>query len=259
MNRSILPALLAFITLPVLADWDDCKHEREIESALDVAGSSQLLVEARAGTLVITGREGASQVRIAARVCASKAEWADEAELEVSEGRTARVAAGLPDIDGGWSFFGGNRYARMDLEIEVPADLALDIRDSSGSIRLRSAGPARIEDSSGSITVEDGRGDVEIEDSSGSIKLNQVEGNVLVRRDSSGSISGEGITGSVRIVRDGSGSIRFDDVGGDFTVERDGSGSISAYGVGGDFRVVRDGSGSITARNVKGSVSTPGD
>lgn len=259
-HQLICSVLLAACSVPVMADWEeDCKYSRDIETQLDVDGTDLLVIVARAGTLVINGGSDDSRVEINGKVCVSKEEWLDDSDIETREGDTARVEVELPDIDGGWSLWGGNRYARIDLELVVPANLALDIKDSSGSMKLYGAGPASIIDSAGSITVEDSHGTVRVKDSSGSIRFARIEGDVIIESDSSGSISGKDIRGSVLVKRDSSGSISFSDVQGDFTVERDSSGSISADGVGGDFVVLKDGSGGIRSSGVKGEVRVPAD
>jgi DUF4097 and DUF4098 domain-containing protein YvlB len=260
MNNRYLVALICMMaTGPALAAWgEDCEYAREIESRLDVGDASLLEVIARAGTLTITGDDDSSEVLISGEVCVSREAWLDEADIETDEGDTARIEVVLPDIDGGWTNW-GNRYARIDLELTVPAGLALDIKDSSGSMKLRGIGESRIKDSSGSITVEDTGGSVTVKDSSGSIRFARIGGDVIIESDSAGSISGKDIRGSVLVKKDSSGSISFTAVDGDFTVERDSSGSISADGVGGNFMVLKDGSGGIKARNVSGSITKPTD
>lgn len=242
--------------VPLHGAADDCKFQREFELSLDLEDSESLVVIARAGTLTVTGAERAGEVRISGRACVSEEDWLDASGIESSGGNPARVEVVLPDVDGGWSLW-GDRYARLDLELELPADLHLDIRDSSGSMDLAGIGSADIRDSSGSIEINDAAGPLSVWDSSGSISFSRIRGDVTIESDSSGSIRGDDIGGSVLIKRDSSGSIRFSDVTGDFTVERDSSGEIVARGVGGDFTVLKDGSGGIHHENVSGEVTVP--
>jgi hypothetical protein len=234
--------------------WD-CAHERNLETTLELANAQSLTVRAAAGDLVVNGRPGLSEVRIRGKLCASKEEWLDEARIETEGGRDAAVYVTLPDSSG-WSLMGG-RYVYMDLEIDVPEDLALVISDSSGDIEIEGTGPLEVSDSSGDIDIESIAGGVVLEDSSGDIELEDIGGDVLVRRDSSGDIYGRGIEGSVRVERDSSGEIKFRDVRDDFVVERDSSGDIVADTIGGDFRVLQDGSGDITQKGVEGEVAIP--
>ncbi len=248
-------ALIALLAAGTAYGWDDCKYSKNVDVTLDVANSEQLAITARAGSLSIVGKPGTTEARARGKVCASEEEWLDESELLTEGGRTARMDVSLPDLGDGWSW--GNRYVSMDLEIEVPDGLALDIKDSSGEMEVRGTGALEIQDSSGEIELVDIHGPVTLEDSSGGIEMTDIGGDVLVISDSSGDIRGRNIQGSVRVEKDSSGEIRFRDVTGDFIVERDSSGDIIAETVGGDFRVLRDGSGDVVSRNVAGEVEVP--
>lgn len=250
-------ALLAILVTTNLQAWN-CAHEKEIDVALDLSDTQLLTVLAAAGDLEIHGRSGSDMAIATGRVCASKPEWLDEAKIETEEGREAMIAVSLPDVDSGWNIT-GNRYVYMDLHIEAPDDIALDIKDSSGDMEVVSTGPVTIKDSSGDIDLEDIQGDVVLNDSSGDIDLLDINGNVTVIQDSSGDMYGRDILGTVLVERDSSGDIRFQDVRDDFVVERDSSGDIVARSVGGDFRVHRDSSGDISHRNVSGTVDIPED
>jgi hypothetical protein len=246
--------MVAVLAAGSVQAWD-CAHERKLETTLDLADAQSLTVRAAAGDLVVNGRPGLTEAHIRGKLCASEEEWLDEARIDTEGGRNAAVYVTLPDSSG-WSLM-GSRYIYMDLEIDVPEDLALDISDSSGDIEIEGTGPLEVSDSSGDIDIERIGGGVVLEDSSGDIELEDIEGDVLVRRDSSGGIYGRGIEGSVRVERDSSGEIDFRDVRDDFVVERDSSGDIVADTIGGDFRVLKDGSGDIEMRGVEGAVEIP--
>ncbi|KAA9132733.1 hypothetical protein F3N42_05835 [Marinihelvus fidelis] len=233
----------------------DCDHEQRLDRSLDLSGASVLKIDAAAGSLDIEGRPDTGSAQVVARLCASSQELLDETRLILEAGNEARIAVDIPDTDGG--FFGGNRYAYVDLEIRVPETLPLDVRDSSGGMDIENVGALKVKDSSGHIDISDVNGPVELSDSSGGIELEDIEGDVHIVSDSSGEISGEDINGSVLVSRDSSGSIQFENVQGDVVVERDSSGSISVRNVGGDFRVGKDGSGGISHKNVTGSVEVP--
>jgi DUF4097 and DUF4098 domain-containing protein YvlB len=235
--------------------WD-CKYEKDVNIRLSLEGSEQLAVTAVAGDLKITGHSGTEEGRVHGKVCASEKEWLEQAEILAEGGRNASVTASLPDVDGGWNLI-GNRYVYMDLEIEVPDHIALDVRDSSGDIEIKGTGAVTLQDSSGDIDIEDVNGDVVLEDSSGDIDLLAIAGEVTVHQDSSGDIDGRSIEGSVRVEKDSSGDIRFERVRDDFVVERDASGDIVAETIGGDFRVLQDGSGEVRSKDVSGAVEIP--
>jgi DUF4097 and DUF4098 domain-containing protein YvlB len=258
MNKSLLIFCLVIFSLMVCTDAlaQECKYERLLEQSLDVSGSESLAIAAAAGDLSIKGVAGSNEVTIRGKVCVSEEKWLDEARINTKQGSQAQINVELPDIDGGWSFW-GNKYAHMDLELEVPSNLALHLRDSSGDIRIGDVYAISIRDSSGDIEISNATGPVEIEDSSGDIEVRELRGDFTVVSDSSGDIRGNNIDGTARVVADSSGDIRFTAVGKDVIVERDSSGDIVAENVGGDFTVLKDSSGEIRMKEVGGEVSIP--
>lgn len=238
------------------ASASGCKFERHLDQTLELAGSDSLSVQAAAGELNIKGVKGTHAARIRGTICASRQEWADQSHVATQDGRQAEINVVLPEVDWGMSFT-GERYVYLDLELEVPADLPLSVKDSSGDMDISGVGPLDVKDSSGDMEIENVGGAVSIRDSSGDIEVVDVTGDLTIEADSSGDITGRDIKGSVRVVKDSSGDMSFRDVDRDVIVERDSSGSIAADHVGGDFRVLRDSSGSIKANKVAGKVQLP--
>jgi len=235
---------------------DNCKYEKNIDKTLDVSKSETLAISAAAGDLYVTGVAGAGQVVIHGRVCASKESWLDQSDIITTAGKDTKIEVDLPDSGDGWLSM-GNSYVWMDLKVEVPEDLALVVKDSSGDIFLKNTGAMEITDSSGDIDIANARGPVSIRDSSGDIEVEGLEGDLVIESDSSGDIEATDINGSVLVVSDSSGDIEVSGVSENVVVERDSSGDISAEDVGGDFRVLRDGSGSIHSSGVQGEVDIP--
>ena len=253
---AILLAVLLICQFSTEASADYCKFEKKIETILDLSGSERLLISSLAGDLDIVGVSGSRQAVIHARACVSQESWLEQLEVITTPGKEARIAVSLPDTDGGWTSF-GNSYALVDLRIEVPEDLALDIRDSSGDMLLKNIAAVNIIDSSGDIEVEDALGTVSVEDTSGDIEIDGAAGDVTIESDSSGDIDIRDVNASVLVVSDSSGDIEVTRVSGNFVVERDSSGDISAAQIDGDFRVLKDGSGGISLDGVKGDVDIP--
>ena len=235
---------------------DQCKFEKNIDLTIDLSTADELQISAAAGDLDIVGVADSTEAAIKGRVCVSKEAWLEESGLSTITGKQAKITVDLPSTDGNWSAFGSN-YAWMDLSIEVPQDLALEVEDSSGDMFLRNTADVQIQDSSGDIEVENARATVVIRDSSGDIDIDEAEGNVTIESDSSGDINANDINGTVLVMKDSSGDIDIQRVSDDVVVERDSSGDISANDVGGDFRVLKDGSGRIRSSNVEGEVQIP--
>lgn len=251
----VLTALLIYqFSSSVSADW--CKYEKQIDLTLDLSASDVLAVFAAAGDLDIVGVSGSTQAVIHGKACASKEEWLEESEIVIKQGSRAQITVDLPDTDGSWSLI-GNNYAWIDLEIEMPQELALEIKDSSGDMYLKNIAAVQLQDSSGDIEIENARESVSIRDSSGDIEIDEAGGDLIIESDSSGDIYARDINGTVLVKQDSSGDIRVSQVSNDVVVERDSSGDISASDVGGDFRVLKDGSGGISSKNIAGEVDIP--
>jgi hypothetical protein len=225
--RSPLATLALVAALPAAAHAQDYDAPRN--ATVNASGATLLKIDARAGQLRVTGRTDVTEVRVRGTARASSRGLLDDIKLEATrDGNTVNVRAVMPEYrDSGW-----NTQALLDLVIEVPAALPLDVDDTSGDLTIEGvAAKIRIEDNSGNIRVRDAGGDVWISDSSGGIDIRGVKGSVDIDEDSSGEIEVYDVTGSVRVGRDSSGSIDVSRVGGDFIVERDGSGSIDYDGV----------------------------
>jgi DUF4097 and DUF4098 domain-containing protein YvlB len=235
---------------------DTCKYGKDIDLTLDLSHSNRLSIYAVAGDLDVIGVSGSDQAVISGKACASKEEWLEESRVNTSSGNDALIEVELPSSDNGWSFTGSN-YVWMDLRVEVPDDLALEIKDSSGDMFLKNIAAVEVKDSSGDIEIEAARGPISISDSSGDIDIDEAEGDLTIESDSSGDINANGIRGSVLVVNDSSGDIDVSNISDNVVVEKDSSGDIKATRVGGDFRVLKDGSGSISPIDVSGEVQIP--
>lgn len=250
MTRLIAIAALA-VASGVSAQDRDCRYEAERAANISASAADQLELIARSGSLRVEGRNDLSTVQVRGRACASSEDLLDQLRLETGR-RNDVVRVEVPEIDmGGW---GRDRYAYLDLVLEVPAGMAAEIEDGSGESFLSGLGELNIEDGSGELTLENIMGDVFIDDGSGEITMRGIDGDVTID-DGSGEVAIFDVTGSVS-VEDGSGGIDVEGVGGSVRID-DGSGSISVKDVRGDFTVTDDGSGSIRHSGVQGQVKIP--
>jgi hypothetical protein len=195
---------------------------------LDASGLSDLFIDAGAGALIVNGVEGSNEIVVVATIIVDE-EDEDEARKLIEkrlrldlerDGNSAKLKAGFST---GWDWDGG---AAIDLDVRMPAQLALSVDDGSGSIKVHDiAGTVRIDDGSGPIELGNS-GNVDIDDGSGSIKLENTGGvKIEYVEDGSGTIDIKGVKGSVT-VDDGSGDIVIDDVEHDLIIEEEGSGSL---------------------------------
>lgn len=233
-------------------DWDDCKHEAQRAASVTAEDARLLVVEAGSGSLKIEGKSGATSIVIKGRACASDRDLLDDIKLEARRnGSSVAVRANVRDRTR--TSFRRNEYARLDVVMEVPAGMAAEIEDGSGSIELSHLGAVKLDDGSGEI-VASNLASIRIKDGSGAILLSDVSGRVDIN-DGSGEITLRNIGGPIDI-EDGSGEIHIRGANGNVRIS-DGSGGIDVADVAGDFTVVDDGSGSITHDNVRGKVDIP--
>ncbi|MCB0290642.1 MAG: hypothetical protein KDH97_10340 [Calditrichaeota bacterium] len=231
MLRMILIALLS-LSLAALAGADKTEKLN-----LSASGINKLEVDCGSGFLRIAGKAGLNEIRVTAEI---EVDGVREGDLDdfIDRNVTLRLekrgnrAFLESKIDN--SFF-SNRNGVINLTVEVPQPMALDINDGSGSIEIRDIeGDIVLDDGSGSLSIERVRGRVEVEDGSGSIDIDQVEGDLEVD-DGSGSLTIRRITGSVEVT-DGSGSITIDTVSKDVYIRESGSGGLSIDNVNGKVR-----------------------
>ncbi|HWJ06836.1 MAG TPA: DUF4097 family beta strand repeat-containing protein [Steroidobacteraceae bacterium] len=248
-NLLLASALLVF-ALPADA-WDACRHQADRRASVDATGATSVVINARAGDLDL--RPSASRtLAVAGRACASSEKFLQQTDVSVRrEGTVIRVDVLVPDEMVGIGVF----YASLDLTVDVPRGLPVELTDSSGDIAASDVRIAKLTDSSGDVVLHKLSGDIEIWDSSGDIRIEDTAGRVQVR-DSSGDIV---IVGAVDVVvpNDSSGDITVRRVSGDVLIEQDSSGDIRVSDVGGDVTVLGDSSGDVKVSSIRGSVRLP--
>jgi DUF4097 and DUF4098 domain-containing protein YvlB len=253
---------------------NDCRFTAERTGQQPVAGAKRIAIETRAGDLTINGRKGATQVSARGKACASDQKLLDLIRIELRlDGDVLRVNTLMPDIDA--EDAPSNAQAWLDLVLEVPDDLplelldssgdteiddvaSLDLTDSSGDLRItRIAGDLAVRDSSGDLWIEEVGQDVKLNDSSGDVSVKDVHRDVEVEADGSGELGIERIERHVTVERDGSGDISISEVKGDARIDSDGSGEVDVQDVQGSFTLGGKGSGEVHVAKVKGTVSVP--
>jgi DUF4097 and DUF4098 domain-containing protein YvlB len=249
---------LASLVFAATVSGEECAYTADRNAELPANGVRRVVIDAGAGTLKIRGAPSRSSVLVTGRACAAREGTLDEIQLKTRrEGDTVYVTAELPEhawnvLD--WVF----GELALDLVIDVPGSLSLEIEDSSGDAEIREVGPVSIKDSAGSLTVSGVGGNLSVEDGSGSVEVSGVRG-ALKLSDGSGPVSISDVTGAVQITDDGSGPLTIRKAGADVRIDHDGSGPIDIEHVAGGVAIGDDGSGSIDIRDVRGSVSVDHD
>jgi DUF4097 and DUF4098 domain-containing protein YvlB len=265
--RALGFAAVLAISLPASAD---CDRRADKSADIDASGANKLVIDVGAGDLVVTGSASTPQVRARGEACADSQKLLDAIRIDTRrDGSTLFLTTVMPE---GRSIM---QQASLDLTIELPAGLAVEIDDSSGDIEVRKVAAVKISDSSGDQSIRDVEGDVSVADSSGDIRIQTVRGNVAVRDssgdirvtditgnvtipvDSSGGMSLQRIRGDVHILTDSSGDIVIADVNQNVQIDNDSSGDIRANDIGGNLTVAHDTTGDISHRNVLGKVDIP--
>ena len=134
------------------ADQNPCRFEAERSVTVPVASGQTLNLSHGSGALEVVGVPGLGEIRAVGRACASHEDLLDDLQLASEAGGSAvRLEARYPQSSG-WSW-GNNRYARLDLRVEVPEGMAGEIRDGSGEMMLSGLGALVVEDGSGGLTL----------------------------------------------------------------------------------------------------------
>jgi hypothetical protein len=241
MKQTGSGSTIGALTLGILA-WaaasaaaGDCPHKAPREATVEAGGARVARVEAGAGALRVEGRAGATAVVVRGTACASRDGLLDDIQVRAErQGDIVQVKTDFPENS--W-FSGGSAW--LDLVIEVPAGLAVEVVDGSGEAEIASVASVRVKDGSGELRIRDVTRDVHVRDGSGEVSIEGVGGSVTVDEDGSGGIEVSGVKGNVLVRNDGSGGISVRDVGGDFSVRNDGSGGIEHDGVRGRVSVPR--------------------
>ena len=274
MNRFAFLTSLAIAVLSAQPAFAESCATRTAK--IDGEPVRKVIVGAGAGDLSVVGDKARTAAKASGEACASTQALLDQVQIETRrEGDVLYIKTVLPESSVG--ILSGMRSAHLDLTVELPDSVAVEIADSSGDLEVREVRSAVVVDSSGDMRIANIHGDLKVHDSSGDIHIDTVTGNVQVEDsssdidvaevtgdveipiDSSGGILLRGIGGNVHIGTDSSGDIVIQKVKRDVTIDNDSSGDIEARDIGGNFTVSADGSGDIRSDRVAGKVTVPRD
>ncbi|WP_413488279.1 hypothetical protein [Shewanella baltica] len=228
------------------AGMPDLDHQQR-ELTLDSQDLQGLIAETGAGSLEIIGVEGLTQIKLVADIYSNK-DGNDDSKVILTLEKKANKAKLKADFEQS----GFNNYSPyIDLKLQVPANLALDINDGSGAILIsKMTADINVKDGSGELIINGGN-NVSIDDGSGDIEVSQINGNLTID-DGSGAIKITDIRGNIAI-DDGSGNIEVANVQSAVTIT-DGSGNINVFNTKG-LTILAAGSGDVSFDKIDGPVS----
>lgn len=222
-------------------------------ATLPSAGVHTLVVTSGAGWLRIQGHGGFDRVQARGVAHASSEKLLAQVQLTVVRSSDTVFVAATTPLD--TSSVAGP--AALDLTLDIPSGVALDVTDASGETIIHDVGSLRLATSgTGGVEIDNVAGPLNVVDGPGDFQASNIHGDVHIR-DGSGGIYLASVTGSVDIPLDGSGEIQVSDVTGSVHVGAKSSGEVSARNVGGDLLVDASGSGSVEYHDIKGRVSLP--
>ena len=224
------------------AGMPDLDHQQR-ELTLDSQDLQGLIAETGAGSLEIIGVEGLTQIKLVADIYSN-----DDSKVILTLEKKANKAKLKADFEQS----GFNNYSPyIDLKLQVPANLALDIDDGSGAILIsKMTADINVKDGSGELIINGGN-NVSIDDGSGDIEVSQINGNLTID-DGSGAIKVTDVRGNIAI-DDGSGNIEVANVQSPVTIT-DGSGDINVFNTKG-LTILAAGSGDVKFNKIDGPVS----
>ncbi|MCL1092014.1 DUF4097 domain-containing protein [Shewanella profunda] len=224
------------------AGMPDLDHQQR-ELTLDSQDLQGLIAETGAGSLEIVGVEGLNQIKLVADIYTN----ADSKVILTLEKKANKAKLKADFEQSGFN----NDSPYMDIKLQVPAHLALDIDDGSGAILIsKMTADINVKDGSGELIINGGN-NVSIDDGSGDIEVNQISGELAIV-DGSGAIKVTDIQGNI-VIDDGSGSIEVTNVQSTVTIT-DGSGDINVVNTKG-LSILAAGSGNVSFDKIDGPVS----
>jgi DUF4097 and DUF4098 domain-containing protein YvlB len=258
-----IAAMAGLFSLPILAATpahaaNPAQEQvtKEFQKTLTLGAGQSLHIEHKFGEVHIHGDTG-RDVKISATIQA-QANSREEAESfaqkiqidvqQTSEG--VRIKTIYPEEEQKWFHKSRHSSWSVSYDIGMPADAALTVRNSFGSVESTGVhGAADLENSYGSITVRD-VGAVRLNNSFGTIELTGVAGNATVN-DNNGSVNIENVKGNLE-VRNRFGSITAKTTQGAVTITG-GNGAVTLADAA--SANVTTSFGSVDARNIRGDLS----
>ena len=257
------PIMWKFLTCTLLlvsplAHADQCKFQAPRNAALDLAGVHTLVIDLGQHTLHLNGT-ATNAAQVHGRACASAQDRLGA--LQFTQRREGdRLILTAENDSSGWTinFFGASHYAYLDLQVDVPASLAVELNIGSGDAHVANVDRLAASVGSGDLQVNGVRNRFDAQVHSGDITADDV-GETHVASIGSGDFTVNRVRGDIWIGSIGSGNADLRAIGGNVDVKSIGSGDLNVNGVARDLHVARLGSGEIAQHSVAGQVDIPKD
>jgi len=246
---------LALLLSPATAHAEECRFQAPRNATLDLTGVHTLVVELGQHNLHLNGTP-ASTGHVSGRACASAKDRLDDLRLtQHREGDRLVLAAESTSSNWNISLF-GSHYAYLDLQVDVPATLAVELEVGSGDAKVANVAQLDARVGSGDLQIKGVRGRFDAHVGSGDIKADDV-GETHVASIGSGDFTVNRVRGDISIGSIGSGDAELRAIGGSVDVKSIGSGDLRVDGVARDLHVARVGSGEVQHKGVAGRVDVP--
>jgi DUF4097 and DUF4098 domain-containing protein YvlB len=259
------------------SDWPE-KAERTDVRELKLKSGQTLRADSPYGAIRVRASSGGAAsmravVSAAGRTQAEAQALLDRTEVVVEE--TARGVALRLEVKPD-STDERRPQPSVSFDVEVPADIALELVSRSGSVQAEDGpfGPSRLESSYGAVGIENVRGDVTAVSKSGkvevarvsegsvdansgygSVAVSDVEGKSVTAKSSSGKVQVERLRVERATVESGYGAVSVRDVDAAREIDaRSKSGSVVAESVKADRIQLASGYGSIRVKQAQGDL-----
>ena len=240
--QTFLSALLLFIA-PALFAAD--RYEHPIHAALTWRGG-KVTIDHRFGKLDLH-TTGGNEVNVRGTVRSSDPEFGRQIRFNVSEsGGGVTIRTDVPEIH--WH---GNLSYSIDIDVSVPANAPLSVRNRFGSITASGVHAAsEFTNAQGSMQLTDLRGSQRIENSFGSVTVTNSGGDTVIR-NANGSVTVTHVGGSLD-VSDRFGSVRVENVDRGLTLKNE-NGNVDVRDVGGNAAISTS-FASANVSNIRGAL-----
>lgn len=227
-----------------------CTEPGALNYTLEASDIETLRLNTGTGIIRLRGSEHLDEIRVSARACAIDSEMLATIGLQPeSDGVVLTLADRLPE--------GANHpeanFARLDMILNVPSRLAIEIADKREPMEISGVASLRVESGRGEITIDGVAGDTEVRTERGDLTIQNIGGNLTLARDF-GEMIVRNVRGDVIIESADRGNSNISNVGGSVRVIRNGRGNIAATRVQGDFIVEANQAGRFFHQDIGGRV-----